>query len=62
MAEGSASQTGKAAEEMADVMEVVDALREKLGLDINEVISAKSAKREERGGFRNATILIHVEE
>jgi predicted house-cleaning noncanonical NTP pyrophosphatase (MazG superfamily) len=50
------------AEEMADVMEAVDALREKLGFSIDEVISAKSAKRETRGGFRNATILIHVEE
>jgi predicted house-cleaning noncanonical NTP pyrophosphatase (MazG superfamily) len=50
------------AEEMADLMEVVDSLRTVLDLRIEKVIDVKCAKRNERGTFKNGTILIHVEE
>ena len=50
------------AEEMADLMEVVDSLRFMLDLDITKVIEAKCNKRNDRGGFKDGTILIHVEE
>jgi hypothetical protein len=43
-------------------MEVVDSLRTVLDLRIEKVIDVKCAKRNERGTFKNGTILIHVEE
>ena len=43
-------------------MEVVDSLRFMLDLDITKVIEAKCNKRNDRGGFKDGTILIHVEE
>jgi predicted house-cleaning noncanonical NTP pyrophosphatase (MazG superfamily) len=49
------------AEEMADVMEVVDSLRTVLNLSIEKVIDAKCAKRNDRGAFKNGTILVHVD-
>ena len=49
-------------EEMADLMEVVDSLRKKLELKIEDVIEAKCTKRNDRGGFEKGTILVHVEE
>jgi len=49
-------------EEMADLMEVVDSLRKKLELKIEDVIEAKCTKRSDRGGFEKGTILVHVEE
>ncbi|NTW14330.1 MAG: nucleoside triphosphate pyrophosphohydrolase [Candidatus Moranbacteria bacterium] len=43
--------------EVADVLEVVDAIISREGFSRNEVEAAKSKKREERGGFGGRIIL-----
>jgi len=49
-------------EEMADLMEVVDSLRKKLDLKIEDVIEVKCNKRTSRGGFEKGIVLVQVEE
>jgi predicted house-cleaning noncanonical NTP pyrophosphatase (MazG superfamily) len=44
-------KSGDIREELADVLEVVDALVEAYGLDREEMLMAKRKKRADRGGF-----------
>ena len=50
------------ATEIADVLEVVDALLEAHGLDINQVKQLQGARRRERGGFTQRLQLLRVED
>ena len=47
-------------EEMIDVYDVLDALREKLGISDTDFHIARTKKYEERGGFKNNIILKEV--
>lgn len=49
-------------EEMADIFEVITALNETEGRDINAVIAVQKKKREERGAFKEKIFLESVEE
>lgn len=49
-------------EEMADIFEVVTALNEAEGRDIDAVIAVQKKKREERGSFQAKIFLESVEE
>lgn len=47
-------------EELADVMEVLVGLAENLGYSENQLMKARAAKLEERGGFREGIVLKKV--
>jgi predicted house-cleaning noncanonical NTP pyrophosphatase (MazG superfamily) len=47
-------------EELADILEVCDAIREYFGIDAKKVEEIKNKKRKERGGFSNRIILKEV--
>lgn len=49
-------------EEMADIFEVITALNEAEGRDIDAVIAKQKQKREERGAFKEKIFLESVEE
>lgn len=49
-------------EEMADIFEVITALNEAEGRDIEQVIAVQQKKREERGAFKEKIFLESVEE
>lgn len=49
-------------EEMADIFEVITALNEAEGRDIEQVIAVQKKKREERGAFKEKIFLESVEE
>ena len=49
-------------EELADIMEVLDAILEKKGISYEEVRDVQRAKREKRGGFKEGIFLQWVEE
>lgn len=44
-------------EELADVMEVVEALRIELGIDHDELRNVRNSKAERRGSFRKGIVL-----
>jgi len=48
-------------EELADIIEVIDALVKYKGLTPSEFDQIKQAKQKERGGFENRIFLIEVE-
>ena len=52
----------KNAEELADILEVVFALGESLGVSQAELLQIRDAKREKRGGFSDRIFLIATEE
>ncbi len=49
-------------EEMADIFEVITALNEAEGRDIDAVIAVQQKKRDERGAFKEKIFLESVEE
>ena len=49
-------------EEMADIFEVITALNEAEGREIDHVIAVQKRKREERGAFKGRIFLESVEE
>jgi predicted house-cleaning noncanonical NTP pyrophosphatase (MazG superfamily) len=49
------------AEELADILEVVKALCERLGIDPRDVEALRAEKAEERGAFAKRLILIEAE-
>ncbi len=49
-------------EEMADIFEVITALNEAEGRDIDTVIAVQQKKRDERGAFKEKIFLESVEE
>lgn len=49
-------------EELADIIEVVDALSQKLGASFDDVIKIKQAKQLSRGGFKQRIFLERVDE
>lgn len=51
---------GGTLEELADVEEVLAALREILGIDLAAVQSIQDAKRERRGGFQEGSVLVET--
>lgn len=63
LAEYLAAETPEARlEEMADIFEVITALNEAEGRDIEQVIVVQKKKREERGAFEERIFLESVEE
>ncbi|MFA7209324.1 MAG: nucleoside triphosphate pyrophosphohydrolase [Parcubacteria group bacterium] len=46
------------AEEVADVMEILDSLLELNGLSWEEIMKIKQAKAEERGGFKKRILML----
>jgi len=56
------SASGRSLEELADVLEVVDALACSLGSSFQEVLKLKAAKRAQRGGFQEGILLEWVED
>jgi predicted house-cleaning noncanonical NTP pyrophosphatase (MazG superfamily) len=49
-------------EELADVLEVVAAVREHRGIDADELARMRAAKADERGGFEAGYVLESVED
>lgn len=49
-------------EEMADVLEVVDAIIDSLSLNRNEIEHVRKVKREKNGAFKNGIVLLEVED
>lgn len=49
-------------EELADIVEVVEALAENLGSSIGEVMEIKQKKKEANGAFRKRIFLISVDD
>lgn len=49
-------------EELADVLEVVHAIREDSGVTVDELAAMRAAKVEERGRFADGVVLERVEE
>ena len=50
------------ADELADVLEVLDALREQLGVDEDELERVRAEKAAERGRFDDGVVLERVED
>ena len=57
-----ASDKESLVEELADVLEVFEAVLKAEGLSLNEVKDVQLAKREERGGFEGALELVWVKQ
>ena len=49
-------------EELADVIEVIEALAENQGSSLEEVMQIKKSKQKKNGGFKNKVLLISVED
>lgn len=49
-------------EELADIIEVVEALAENQGSSFEEVLKLKQDKQDKNGGFKNRVFLISVDE
>jgi predicted house-cleaning noncanonical NTP pyrophosphatase (MazG superfamily) len=49
-------------EELADILEVIEALAVSLGSNLTEVLEAKAKKQAERGGFTKGLILLEADE
>lgn len=49
-------------EELADVIEVIEALAENQGYSLEEVMQIKKYKQKKNGGFKNKVFLISVED
>jgi predicted house-cleaning noncanonical NTP pyrophosphatase (MazG superfamily) len=60
--EAQAAPDGKLASELADVLEVLQALAAAHGMDWEEVVSEASRERAERGGFDQRIFLEYVEQ
>jgi len=50
----------EAIKELADVMEVIDAIIEELGINPEELRSAQAERRQKRGGFKQRTFVERV--
>ena len=48
-------------EELADIIEVIEALAENQGISLNEVMAIKQHKQNKNGAFRNKVFLISVD-
>ena len=53
--------TSKEIEELADIIEVIEALAENQGSSLGEVMKIKQTKQNKNGGFKNKVFLISVE-
>jgi predicted house-cleaning noncanonical NTP pyrophosphatase (MazG superfamily) len=60
--EAQAAPDGKLASELADVLEVLQALAAAHGMDWEEVVSEASRERAERGGFDQRIFFEYVEQ
>ena len=49
-------------EELADIIEVIDALAQSDGLTLSDILKVKEKKKEERGGFTDRLFLESVKE
>lgn len=49
-------------EELADIIEVIEALAENQGSSIEEVMKIKENKQKKNGGFKNKVFLISVDD
>ena len=49
-------------EELADIIEVIEALAESQGASLEEVMNIKQLKRNTNGGFKNRIFLISVDD
>jgi len=54
--------TSENPEELADILEVIQALTSDLGVDSSKLAKIRQQKRNERGGFDKRIFLINVEE
>jgi predicted house-cleaning noncanonical NTP pyrophosphatase (MazG superfamily) len=48
-------------EELADILEVIDAICAYKGVPRRELLAAKETKRQERGGFVRGVVLVRVD-
>lgn len=53
-------RSSPSAEELADILEVLDAIIDLFGFDIEEIDNTKMAKLKDKGGFRERLILYSV--
>lgn len=60
-AEAAAASTEDLPEELADVVEVVRALAQDLGLSLEAVVQLADTKRDARGGFDKGLFLVRAE-
>ena len=51
-------QVGNTQEELADILEIVNAILELKGIKIEEIIKLQKEKRDKNGGFKNRIILL----
>lgn len=58
--EAQAASATELATELADVLEVIDALLVAYGLQLEQVQQVQAARRIERGGFANRLLLLRV--
>ena len=49
-------------EELADIVEVIEALAEKQGSSLDEILERKRKKQKKNGAFKNRIFLISVED
>lgn len=57
-----AASARELATELADVLEVIDALLEAYSLQLEQVQLLQAARRSERGGFSNRLLLLRVDD
>ncbi|MCB2380362.1 nucleoside triphosphate pyrophosphohydrolase [Hymenobacter sp. BT635] len=60
--EAKAASATELATELADVLEVIDALLEAHGLQMEQVQQLQAARRSERGGFANRLLLLRIDD
>lgn len=60
--EAKTAERGKLAEELGDLLELLEAIASEAGILWEEVVKKQAAKRVERGGFQQGVFLEYTEE
>lgn len=59
--EASTAKHGKLAEELGDLLELMEAIAERAGIPWEKILGEKAQKHTERGGFQQGVFLEHTE-